>query len=133
MKLPGNTKYLINTLNSHVQMMDGRLTVKRGEYIQITDKEAEHEDVIFAIRRGWVKLENSIPTEPVAPSTPGISFTRPDVEGTTDLKSLLNNGDMPKEPEVKTEPIGNQDSIITNLDPITQDAKPKRGASKASK
>lgn len=104
MSLPGNTKYLVNLLESHIQMMDNRLTVKRGDFIPITDKEAEHEDVIFAIRRGWARLDDKAPSEPAVAPAPEVTFGKPAIQGASSIEELLGK-EPAKEPEVTSTPV----------------------------
>lgn len=101
MNLPGKIKYLVNLLESHIQMMDNKLFVKRGEHIQITDKEAEHEDVIYAIRNKWAELRDQEPNGSSTPSAPEMTFAKPTIQGFSSIEELKASEAPVVEAEVK--------------------------------
>jgi hypothetical protein len=133
--IPGKVKYLVNMVESHLQMMDNRLTIKRGEHAQISEKESEHEDVIFAIRRGWAKLMDIAPTESATAPAPEMKFTKPANEGASSIEELLAQdtkvpADEAKVDEVKVTPVTATEAEAPVAEAATAtdaDAKPAKG------
>lgn len=84
-------KYLQNLTETHFSADDNRIFVKRGEYQPITNEEAEQADVVFAIRRGWVKVLDKEPIDYEKPELPEIKFTDPFEAATIDPSELPGN------------------------------------------
>jgi hypothetical protein len=66
-------KWLVNSTDgdatAEVQLIDGRIRVPRGGWVGVTDREADHEDVVQAIRRNWIKV---VEVEPKSPEVPEV-------------------------------------------------------------
>ena len=50
-------KYIHNKSTYKVSLIDSKLLLNQGEKRQIEDSEADHPDVVHAIRAGWVTVE----------------------------------------------------------------------------
>lgn len=90
-------KYLINTSKTTVSMLDGQITLPVGEWIEISNRDAEHQHVEDAVRRGWVSLKNTPPTDKSVPFKQDFKTKDPDVIGTTVFPK-----DKVKEPVIAT-------------------------------
>lgn len=84
-------KYLVNLTESHFSADDNRIFVKRGQYAPITASEAEHDDVIFAIRRGWVEVTDKEPSNKPDTQPEPIKFAEPFEESVIDPSELPGN------------------------------------------
>lgn len=83
-------KYLVNLTKTHFSADDNRIFVERGRYVPITDAEAEHADIVFSIRRGWVEVTDTEPTaEPEAKEE--VKITEPFKEQAIDPSDLPGN------------------------------------------
>jgi len=60
--------FLHNKTITKVSLLDGRITLDVGQSLPITDIEAEHDDVIYAKRKGWVTVETSVDSATPAPA-----------------------------------------------------------------
>lgn len=60
-------KYAINKSNGVVQIIDGRVRIPLGGWRGLTRIEAEHPDVVDALRRDWIDLVDHEPTLPENP------------------------------------------------------------------
>ena len=52
-------KYLKNLLDHGLALIDNRVTVAAGDVVTLSDQEAEHDDVAFAIRRNWASVSDT--------------------------------------------------------------------------
>lgn len=66
-------KYAVNITKepkAEVQMIDGRVRVAIDGWEGITAREVDHDDIVHAVRKGWIKLEDAQPTVEKAPEQP---------------------------------------------------------------
>lgn len=64
-------KYAVNIDPiAEVQLIDGRIRIKIGGWEGLTAREIEHDDVVQAVRRNWIRLDDKEPTTAKAPEQP---------------------------------------------------------------
>lgn len=100
-------KYLVNISDAEVQLIEGKVKVPFKSYVPVSKREADHDDVADCIRRKWVKLIDREPTpgelEKLVSGVedkPEISFSEPEVRGTTEpprAKKAAKAGEKPAE------------------------------------
>lgn len=67
------TKYAINITadpKAEVQLLDGRLKIAIDGWQGITEREEDHDDIVFAVRRKWIRLDEAEPKSSQAPVQP---------------------------------------------------------------
>lgn len=73
-------KYLKNLLPHGLALIDNRVMIASGDVVTLSDKEAEHDDVAFSIRREWAQLSDT-PLEKSLKVKEAIVFETPDMVG----------------------------------------------------
>jgi hypothetical protein len=83
-------KYLENLTDTVLDAIDGRIKVARRFFTIISEDEAQHGDIIHAIRRGWAVIHDE---EPMIekPEAPEIAFTDPKKAQQMDPSELPGN------------------------------------------
>lgn len=98
-------QFIVNQLDHQLQLLDGNVKLlPNGGWARITDAQAEHEDVVYALNRNWATLTTKEPKSQGSFES-GIVFSEPEAEsGTSDLKSLLKGNPEIGMPEVVSTP-----------------------------
>ena len=60
-------KYAVNLTDNTVQLIDNKITIVGNGWRGLTQGELDHPDVIYAIRKDWIKLEEKQPKGPESP------------------------------------------------------------------
>jgi hypothetical protein len=97
-------KYLENLTDTVLDAIDGRIKVARRFFTIISEDEAQHGDIIHAIRRGWAVIHDE---EPMIekPEAPEIAFTDPKKAQQMDPSELPGNKvSTPAAPVTPVEP-----------------------------
>lgn len=82
------SKYIHNKSTANVSLINGKILVKIGQKQEVTDQEAEHEDVIHARRMGWITIEGP-KSNSVAPNAPGaIEFAKDELKGSSTIPKV---------------------------------------------
>ena len=69
-------KHIQNLLEVPLAMLNNNVIIKAGGSAEITDREVESNDVMYAVRRGWAKIHDSKP-EDIEVIKPEITFEPP--------------------------------------------------------
>lgn len=78
------TNYAVNISDTEVQMIDNRVVIKKGGWKGLTAREVDHEDVIYALRKGWIKLSATEPKTEEDPAKVEVKLSKPsDFSGKT--------------------------------------------------
>lgn len=89
-------KFLINNGVSNIGLMEGKLLVPIGGYIEVSDSEAENDHVQEALRRGWVKLGLQRPDGENVAFKADLEFSVPAIHGSKEF---------PKDRAQKSKPV----------------------------
>lgn len=116
-------KFILNKLNSNLQLIAGSISIPPGKFAEITDNQAEHFDVDYAISRKWATLHDATPTAAMLnKNTPEISIAKVDVGMTSEeLKEFQAN--KQSSTGAKAEKLGKEESS----EPITKGSATKLG------
>lgn len=104
--------YIHNKSTANVSLINGKIVLKVGDKQQIAAKDAEHEEVIHALRAGWISLEGEVSTTDTPTPSAGITFKEDEMKG-----SLTIPG---KEPVVQTEPAVDAEPKVTKAKASTK-------------
>ena len=79
------SKYIHNKSTAIVSLIDRKIEIPIGGKISVTDQEASHEDVIHAVRKGWISVEG-VKSSSAAPAAPaGITLAKDEMKGSTTI------------------------------------------------
>ena len=65
-------KYVQNFLSIPVSMMGNTVVIAPGKSAEITDREAENQDVMYAVRKQWIKVTDTMQPDVIVPTAPAI-------------------------------------------------------------
>ena len=87
------TKFAHNKSTTQVSLLNGKILLAIGGKAPVTDQEAIHEDVVHAVRAGWIKIEgeDSATDAPEAFSAPTIAVDP--MKGSATIPTLATKDD----------------------------------------
>lgn len=89
-------KYAVNKTDSEIQMLDNKLCIVVNGWMGVTEEELRHPDILYALRKDWISLEEKEPKKPSKPAKPRLK--------THNAQDPAFSGE--KEPRAKVTKIG---------------------------
>lgn len=109
-------KYVKNLLDSKLFIFDTQVGIPAGDFVVLSDKEVEHTDIAFCLRRNWIELTDTKPTVTKV-EVPEVSFA-PEEED--------NGSEFPPGNEPKTGDVEDGKNVVVDEVTVEEEKPTKR-------